>query len=116
MTLYKPSEARIWFTLPDGSPFKNGNLTVRGGVYKNGDYIPHAKIGSKYDELKDGKEGQSFTTNNYGFVTIYMDSTQFWSEKAGESDQTPLTPKDKVKYVFEIKDIGNDKYYPFYLM
>ena len=94
----------LYFKLPDGTPY-TGQITLRGGVYKNGVYCPVAQINGM-----DGKNDQIISLDSNGHATIEMDVSQFYTPS--ESDQTELKAEDKITYIFEIRGIGNDAYHP----
>ena len=50
-----------------------------------------------------------------GNITVYLDSTQFWSAEKGESNTTALSALDQLEYILEISAIDGDKYYPLLL-
>lgn len=114
--LRRAARVEIYLKKPDGSPYE-GSLTLRGGVYKNDGYCQDAGIlGNALPDvthlLKDGKEAQTVTAGADGRLTVYMDSTQFWSSEAGESNLagTALEPTDDIQYIFELT--GMSSYYP----
>ena len=90
-------------------------MTVRGGVYKNGGYCQAALLGSKANALVSGITGDTYTTDAAGNITVYLDSTQFWSAEKGESNTTALSALDQLEYILEISEIDGDKYYPLLL-
>ncbi|MFR2559797.1 MAG: S-layer homology domain-containing protein [Oscillospiraceae bacterium] len=90
-------------------------MTVRGGVYKNGGYCQAALLGSKANALVSGITGDTYTTDAAGNITVYLDSTQFWSAEKGESNTTPLSALDQLEYILEISAIDGDRYYPLLL-
>ncbi len=109
------AKAEIFLKKPDGTPF-TGNVTLRGGVFKNGEYCQDASMGSVYSSLKDGKVAQTVTVGTDGRLTVYMDSTQFWSAALGESGgSVDLTATDNLRYIFEITGIQNVAYKPLLL-
>ncbi|MCT4687271.1 S-layer homology domain-containing protein [Vallitalea sp.] len=77
----------------------NGDIIIRGGIYKNGKYCREALINGK-----DGKTDQSVTVN-YGQLTINLDTTQFWVENNSEQ----LTAEDKLEFIFELQVADNVK-------
>jgi len=114
--LRQAAKAEINLKKPDGSPYSS-RLTLRGGVYKNGGYCQAAEmlgntIPDSAHPLKDGKESQTVTVGPDGKLTVYMDSTQFWSAEKSESDTAGKTLKsaDNLQYIFELTDING--YYP----
>ena len=84
-------KAELTLLQPDGSPLANASVTIRGGVYKNGGYCQSAQMGPGADSLDAGSVGQTYTTDETGKLTIYYDSTQFWSSEKGETAQNQPT-------------------------
>ena len=111
--LRQAARAEIFLKKPDGSPY-TGTLTLRGGVYKNGGYCQEARVLGNGDKvnLKDGKEPQYVSIGNDGKLTVYMDSTQFWSKEKGENSLSAqdLRPTDSFQYIFELTELAG--YYP----
>ncbi len=114
--LRQAAKAEIYLKNPDGSPY-TGSLTLRGGVYKNGGYCQDAKMLSNTPPdpahpLMDGKEGQTVNVEAEGKLTVYMDSTQFWSAEKGDENTagTSLKPTDSLQYIFELTGVSG--YYP----
>lgn len=102
---------------PDGSPLSNANVTLRGGVYRNVDqvkdasqrdtaYCPTAKFSktSGGTASLDGKVDQVFTTDANGVLRVYMDSTQFVSQREPGS---ALDQDDTFRFVFELRFADN---------
>ena len=94
---------------PGGDPLAGKTVTVRGGVYKNGGYCRAAQLGPAADALADGTTGGIYTTDAAGTITVYLDSTQFWSAEKGESSTTALSALDQLEYILEISAIDGDK-------
>lgn len=112
------AKAEMTLVKPDGSPYK-GNVTVRGGVYKNGSFCEAAGLGASRSSI--GKAGAAqadttFTADTNGKITVYFDFTQFWSAEAGESNSDLPTAVDNIQYVLEIRNIDSDTYYPLFQM
>jgi hypothetical protein len=111
--LRQAARTEVFLKKPDGSPY-TGTLTLRGGVYKNGGYCQEAKVLGNGDKvnLKDGKQPQNVSIGNDGKLTVYMDSTQFWSAEKGEDSWSAqnLRPTDSFQYIFEITGLSG--YYP----
>ena len=107
-------KAELTLLQPDGSPLANASVTIRGGVYKNGGYCQSAQMGPGADSLDAGSVGQTYTTDETGKLTIYYDSTQFWSSEKGETAQNQPTSLDRIEYVLEISGIAGDRYYPLF--
>lgn len=114
-TLRRVAQASVTLITPGGDPLANKTVTVRGGVYKNGGYCETALLGSKAGALVSGITGDTYTTDAAGTITVYLDSTQFWSAEKGESSTTPLSALDQLEYILEISEIDGDNYYPLLL-
>ena len=114
-SLRRVARASVTLITPGGDPLANKTVTVRGGVYKNGGYCQTALLGSTAGKLVSGITGDTYTTDAAGNITVYLDSTQFWSAEKGESNTTPLSALDQLEYILEISAIDGDKYYPLLL-
>ncbi|WP_066499262.1 S-layer homology domain-containing protein [Abyssisolibacter fermentans] len=93
----KPS---IALTTKDGSVY-DGNVTLRGGVYKNRQYCESALINDH-----DGKVDQTVSVRD-GVFEVNLDSTQFWVSNNKEE----LNGTDDIEFVFELQ-FPNGEYYP----
>ena len=114
-SLRQVARASVTLIKPGGDPLAKTTVTVRGGVYKNGGYCERAQLGPAADALADGATGGTYITDAAGNITVYLDSTQFWSAEKGESNTTPLSALDQLEYILEISAIDGDKYYPLLL-
>ena len=114
-SLRRVARASVTLITPGGDPLANKTVTVRGGVYKNGGYCQTALLGSRAGALVSGITGDTYTTDAAGNITVYLDSTQFWSAEKGESSTTALSALDQLEYTLEISAIDGDKYYPLLL-
>ena len=114
-SLRRVARASVTLIKPGGDPLANKTVTVRGGVYKNGGYCQTALLGSRAGALVSGITGDTYTTDAAGNITVYLDSTQFWSAEKGESNTTALSALDQLEYILEISAIDGDKYYPLLL-
>ena len=114
-SLRRVARASVTLITPGGDPLANKTVTVRGGVYKNGGYCETALLGSTAGALVSGITGDTYTTDAAGNITVYLDSTQFWSAEKGESNTTALSALDQLEYILEISAIDGDKYYPLLL-
>ena len=114
-SLRRVARASVTLITPGGDPLANKTVTVRGGVYKNGGYCETALLGSRAGALVSGITGDTYTTDEAGNITVYLDSTQFWSAEKGESSTTALSALDQLEYILEISAIDGDKYYPLLL-
>lgn len=93
----KPS---VVLTTEDGGVYK-GNVMLRGGVYKNGQYCESAFLNGK-----DGKDNQTVWVND-GVLEVNLDSTQFWINDNTEA----LNGTDDIEFIFELQ-FSDDNYYP----
>ena len=114
-SLRRVARASVTLITPGGDPLANKPVTVRGGVYKNGGYCQTAQLGSTADALASGTTDKTYTTDAAGNITVYLDSTQFWSAEKGESNTTALSALDQLEYILEISAIDGNKYYPLLL-
>lgn len=114
-SLRRVARASVTLITPGGDPLANKTVTVRGGVYKNGGYCEKALLGSSAGALVSGITGDTYTTDAAGNITVYLDSTQFWSAEKGESNTTVLSALDQLEYILEISAIDGDNYYPLLL-
>ena len=114
-SLRRVARASVTLITPGGDPLANKTVTVRGGVYKNGGYCETALLGSRAGALVSGITGDTYTTDAAGNITVYLDSTQFWSAEKGESNTTALSALDQLEYILEISAIDGDRYYPLLL-
>ena len=114
-SLRRVARASVTLITPGGDPLANKTVTVRGGVYKNGGYCETALLGSRAGALVSGITGDTYTTDAAGNITVYLDSTQFWSAEKGESNTTALSAMDQLEYILEISAIDGDRYYPLLL-
>ena len=114
-SLRRVARASVTLITPGGDPLANKTVTVRGGVYKNGGYCQTALLGSRAGALVSGITGDTYTTDAAGNITVYLDSTQFWSAEKGEGNTTALSALDQLEYILEISAIDGDKYYPLLL-
>ena len=114
-SLRRVARASVTLITPGGDPLAGKTVTVRGGVYKNGGYCQAALLGSRAGALVSGITGDTYTTDAAGTITVYLDSTQFWSAEKGESSTTPLSALDQLEYILEISAIDGDQYYPLLL-
>ena len=114
-SLRRVARASVTLITPGGDPLAGKTVTVRGGVYKNGGYCQAAKLGSAAGALVSGTTGKTYATDAAGNITVYLDSTQFWSAEKGESNTTALSALDQLEYILEISEIDSNNYYPLLL-
>lgn len=94
--LRKAAQTDLNFKVPDGTPY-TGTVTIRGGVYKNGNYCEISEISDKAGAWKE-----TITINPAnGFYRQVFDVTRFWSAGAGETSASSVKATDKIDYVFE---------------
>lgn len=101
LRLQEISTAELYFIQSFNSTY-SGQVIIRGGVYKNGEYCAQA-------ELNDlpGTQDQLITLDSKGRFVVKMDPTQFWVRSSTEV----LQADDKLEFIFEIRFPG-DNYYP----
>lgn len=90
------------FSFTGGIPLFSGDVILRGGVYKNGEYCADAKL----NELP-GTQDQIITIGKDGKFTVKLDPTQFWVNSSDEE----LNADDKLEFIFEVRFPG-DEHYP----
>ena len=107
ITLRPAAKAELYLVKPDGTPFANEAVTLRGGVYLGGYYCEGAQMGHSSSSLISGATDGSYTTDQDGKLTVYMDATQFSAE--GYTGQLTNAALD---YWFELSDLDNNHYFP----
>lgn len=115
--LREAAKAELTLVKPDGSALANTDVTIRGGVFKNGNFCETAGLGTRRDNIGAAGENQqdtTFRTDETGKLTVYFDATQFWSQAAGETEETILSSLDQIQYALEIRNIVKDTYYPIF--
>lgn len=91
----------VWRVDSKGRTFLHeGDVTIKGGVYRNGVYCPDATINGK-----NGQEEQIVSKTGFEYI-LKFDQEQFINDKYNG----PITPNDKIEYVFEVS-IPGDLYY-----
>ena len=91
----------VWRVDSKGRTFLHeGDVTIKGGVYRNGVYCPDASINGK-----NGQEEQIVSKTGFEYI-LKFDQEQFINDKYNG----PITPNDKIEYVFEVS-IPGDLYY-----
>lgn len=101
--LRQPAEVVFYLKKPDGTPY-TGQVTYRGGVYKNNQYC---------NASTTDMEGTTVQVGSDGKLEISMDVTTFWVE-GSEAAETELYATDKLDFMFEVLFEG-DEYYPLLL-
>jgi hypothetical protein len=101
--LREAAQVELNFKKPDGTPY-TGTVTIRGGVYKNGNYC-------ETTEISDNLSNTLSITPDNGFHRQMYDITRFWSAAGGETSAAEVTAADKIDYVFEFH-FGSDDYLP----
>ena len=107
ITLRPAAKAELYLVKPDGTPFANEAVTLRGGVYLGGCYCEGAQMGPSSSSLISGATDGSYTTDQDGKLTVYMDATQFAAE--GYTGQLTNAALD---YWFELSDLDDNRYFP----
>jgi hypothetical protein len=106
ITLRPAAKAELYLMKPDGTPYE-GTVTLRGGVYLAGYYCERADMGANSIELRPGDLDNTYTTNEDGKLTVYMNAMQF----SADGYTGPLTNAE-LDYWFELSDLEDNKYYP----
>lgn len=101
--LRQPAEVVFYLKKPDGTPY-TGQVTYRGGVYKNNQYCNASTTNMDGTTVQVGTDGK---------LEISMDVTTFWVEDS-ETEGTELYATDKLDFMFEVLFEG-DTYYPLLL-
>ncbi len=104
--------AVLTFSNPDGSPY-TGSVTIRAGVYKNGEYCPDALVRDVNGVTVNQSGRQDYTADlsaTNGKLTVGFDPDQF--KNASKNDV--LQPGDKVSYVIEYRFGDGAAYRPGY--
>lgn len=109
LQMRRAAYAYVYLKNPDGTPY-SGNITFRGGVYVNGEYIKDAlfKLNGQSAVNTPGYEDTTVAIGSDGKLEVAMDQTQWGLEdgaiKVGES----------VQYVFQIEQ-SDTNYLPLML-
>lgn len=103
------SKVNIYVTDEKGAPYADKKLWIRGGVYKNEEYCYAANLGPNKKHLEDGKQDQIFTTDQNGAITVYFDTSQFYSLSEETIAERMIQPDDHILYHFEMKFQPNDQ-------
>lgn len=108
ITLVPAAKTELYLVKPDGTPFANETVTLRGGVYLGGYYCEGAQMGATTNLISGATDG-TYTTDKDGKLTVYMDATQFEAE--GYTGQLTNAALD---YWFELRDLssGSETYFP----
>ncbi len=107
------SDATLTFLDPDGKPY-TGEVTIRGGAYKNGVYCPGALLSVDNNVTKhNGREDIQATVTN-GKLNITLDPTQFKHDPDSTEEYGGAQPGDTITYVFEYRFA--DTYQPGYVI
>ncbi len=106
ITLVPAAKAEVYLVKPDGTPFANETVTLRGGVYLGGYYCEGALMGPTSNLISGATDGK-YTTDQDGKLTVYMDATQFGAE--GYTGQLTNAALD---YWFELRDLDDNQYFP----
>lgn len=108
ITLVPAAKTELYLVKPDGTPFADETVTLRGGVYLGGCYCEGAQMGATTNLISGATDG-TYTTDKDGKLTVYMDATQFEAE--GYTGQLTNAALD---YWFELRDLssGSETYFP----
>ena len=108
ITLVPAAKAELYLVRPDGTPFANQTVTLRGGVYLEDNYCGEdVRMGPDSNSLVPGNTDGTYTTDGEGKLTVHMDATQF----NADGYTGPLT-NAALDYWFELRDLNGNQYYP----
>lgn len=108
ITLVPAAKAELYLVQPDGTPFANQKVTLRGGVYLEDNYCGEdVSMGPDSNSLVPGNTDGTYTTDGEGKLTVHMDATQF----NADGYTGPLT-NAALDYWFELRDLNGNQYYP----
>jgi len=117
LRLRRAAQAEIYLKTPDGKPYV-GNVTFRGGVYRQGEYCLLDKVqfglqDSAQTFWKTGDQAQTVSTGADGRLLVTMDLMQF---KTSE-EQKDVQAGEKLYYLFQLEygDGSSAAYYPLFL-
>ncbi|WP_066507521.1 S-layer homology domain-containing protein [Abyssisolibacter fermentans] len=91
------SKRDIHLVKENGEPY-NGDVIIRGGVYRNDKYCPDAKI----NNIK-GYVDQTIHVNN-GLLKLNFNANEF----IANSYMPPITPKDNIEFIIEVRFKDNN--------
>lgn len=108
ITLVPAAKAELYLVRPDGTPFANQTVTLRGGVYLEDNYCGEdVRMGPDSNSLVPGNTDGTYQTDGEGKLTVHMDATQF----NADGYTGPLT-NAALDYWFELRDLNGNQYYP----
>lgn len=108
ITLVPAAKAELYLVRPDGTPFANQTVTLRGGVYLEDNYCGEdVSMGPDSNSLVPGNTDGTYQTDGEGKLTVHMDATQF----NADGYTGPLT-NAALDYWFELRDLNGNQYYP----
>ena len=109
LSLRLAATAEITLLQPDGTPYANADVSLRGGVYRNrllaenrdDAYCADAGFAKNAGESAslDGKTTQIFRTDANGVLRVHMDIAQFTTA----NDPDPVGVGDLLEFVFELQ-------------
>ena len=73
ITLVPAAKAELYLVQPDGTPFANQTVTLRGGVYLEDNYCGEdVRMGPDSNSLVPGNTDGTYTTDGEGKLTVHM--------------------------------------------
>ncbi|MFR7484930.1 MAG: cell wall anchor protein, partial [Acutalibacter sp.] len=73
ITLVPAAKAELYLVRPDGTPFANQTVTLRGGVYLEDNYCGEdVRMGPDSNSLVPGNTDGTYTTDGEGKLTVHM--------------------------------------------
>ena len=112
LDLRRAAYASITLVKPDGTPYANAPVTLRGGVYRNSEYCPEARFSNSHTLTPNdnGTADNIYYTDAYGILHIYMATDQFTTATHPEL----VTSKDVLKFIFELRFGSENNQYTDY--
>ncbi len=114
LSLRRAAYASMTLVKPDGTPYAGGELTLRGGVYRNGEYCADARFSNTTTTTPNdnGTVDSIYKTDKYGVLHVYMATDQFMTE----SQTDRVDSKDVLQFIFELRfgteENGYTDYFP----
>ncbi len=100
LEMRRAAYAAITLLKPDGTPYANETVTLRGGVYRNGEYCEDASFSNAAINAPgdDGETDLLYRTDKNGVLHVYAALNQFTT--ASENDT--VSRGDMLQFIFEI--------------
>ena len=115
LQLRRAAQAEIFLKNADGTPYV-GEVTFRGGVYRNGVYCENVQFGLQTEERKawqTSAQDHTAATDANGRLLVTMDLSQFLTDQ----DKEAVEAGEKLYYMFLLKhgDQNDTSHFPLML-